>query len=82
MLIHPEGTRTRDGSMNKLKEGAALLAIKSGYPLISVQIEGAYEIFPYDKKDQSCFVLRENRDILLKFISENLFIQIRTMQKI
>lgn len=66
LLIHPEGTRTRDGSMNKLKEGAALLAIKSGYPLIPVQIEGAYEIFPYDKKRPKLFCIERKQRYTLK----------------
>lgn len=52
--------------MNKLKEGAALLAIKSGYPLIPVQIEGAYEIFPYDKKRPKLFCIERKQRYTLK----------------
>lgn len=46
VLIHPEGTRTRTGQMNVLKQGAADLAIKANVPLIPVKIQGAYEIYP------------------------------------
>lgn len=66
LLIHPEGTRTRNGSMNKFKEGAAMLAIKSGYPLLPVQIEGAYEIFPYNRKKPRLFHLEKKQRYTLK----------------
>lgn len=66
LLIHPEGTRTRNGSMNKFKEGAAMLAIKSGYPLLPVQIEGAYEIFPYNRKNPRLFHLEKKQRYTLK----------------
>ncbi len=48
LLIHPEGTRTRDGKLGKFKSGAADLAIKSGLKIIPVCINGARDIFPPD----------------------------------
>jgi len=46
LLIHPEGTRTKNGQLGKFKEGAARLSIDSGIKIIPVCINGAYEIFP------------------------------------
>lgn len=50
LLIHPEGTRTRNGKLGEFKNGAAELAIKSGVKIIPVCIYGAYEIFPPNRK--------------------------------
>jgi len=49
-LIHPEGTRTRDGRLGSFKEGAAKIAIETGMTIIPVALEGGYEIWPYDQK--------------------------------
>jgi 1-acyl-sn-glycerol-3-phosphate acyltransferase len=46
LLIHPEGTRTRNGKMLPFHRGAANLAIATNTPLIPVRIIGAYNIFP------------------------------------
>jgi long-chain acyl-CoA synthetase len=45
MLVHPEGTRTRDGEMHEFKGGAAKLAIDAGVNIIPVWIDGAWDIF-------------------------------------
>ncbi len=50
MLIHPEGTRTRNGKLGDFKSGAAKLSIKSGVEIIPVCILGSYDIFPPHKK--------------------------------
>ena len=50
LLIHPEGTRTRNGRLGTFKPGAAKLSIDSEVDIIPVCINGAYEIFPPDKK--------------------------------
>ena len=49
-MIHPEGTRTRDGKLGEFKKGAAALAIDTDTVIIPVCINGAREIFPPDKK--------------------------------
>ena len=46
LLIHPEGTRTRDGDLLPFRRGAARLALVTGSPIIPVRIQGAYDIFP------------------------------------
>ena len=50
MLIHPEGTRSRDGKMHDFKGGAAKLAIDADVPVIPVRIDGAWDIFPPHRK--------------------------------
>jgi 1-acyl-sn-glycerol-3-phosphate acyltransferase len=46
VIIFPEGTRTKDGTMQDFKAGAMVLAIKSGVDLVPVAIKGTYEILP------------------------------------
>ena len=46
MLIHPEGTRTRDGKLGDFKNGAAELSIKADVPIVPICINGAREIYP------------------------------------
>lgn len=50
VLIHPEGTRSEDGIFRKIKNGASVIAIETGVPIVPVYISGAYEIFPKNKK--------------------------------
>jgi len=44
--IFPEGTRSRDGQLREAKSGVALLAMRSGAPLLPVGISGSGRIFP------------------------------------
>src|SRR5205085_8789890 len=46
VLIFPEGTRTRDGSVAPLKPGFISVARRSRVPLIPVGIDGAYQAWP------------------------------------
>lgn len=50
VLIHPEGTRSADGIFREIKSGASVLAIDAGVPVVPVYINGAYDLFPRDKK--------------------------------
>ncbi|MEP7081358.1 MAG: lysophospholipid acyltransferase family protein [Chloroflexota bacterium] len=50
MGIFPEGTRSRDGRMREVRPGAALLAIRSGAPIIPVGIAGTHRMFPGHSK--------------------------------
>ena len=47
VLIAPEGTRTRDGSLGKFKLGPLHLAREAEAPIFPVVIRGAYELMPY-----------------------------------
>lgn len=46
LLIHPEGTRTRNGELGEFKQGAAKLSVDTGVKIVPVCIDGAYEMFP------------------------------------
>ncbi len=45
VMIHPEGTRTYDGRIAEMKNGAAYLANKTGVPVVPVYIDGGFEVF-------------------------------------
>lgn len=48
--IFPEGTRTKDGSLGKFKNGAFFIARKAGVPILPVAIIGAYEFYNHRRK--------------------------------
>lgn len=68
MLVHPEGTRTLDGRLGEMKNGAAYMAMKSHVPILPVFIDGGYEVFsrhmkwprPFDEKGR-------RRTVILNF---------------
>ncbi len=45
MLISPEGTRTKSGTLQVPKEGIALLAVKSGAPILPVGLWGNKQLW-------------------------------------
>jgi len=46
VLLFPEGTRTRDGSLGDFKKGGFHLAIKAGVPIVPVAIRGSRRLMP------------------------------------
>ena len=46
IAVFPEGTRSGDGVLGEPRDGAALLAMRSGIPLLPVSITGSNRIFP------------------------------------
>lgn len=46
VLIFPEGTRTRDGNMQRLKPGFCAVARRSKKPLVPVGFDGAFQAWP------------------------------------
>jgi 1-acyl-sn-glycerol-3-phosphate acyltransferase len=46
LVIFPEETRARTGELLPFKSGAALLALRSGFPLLAVGIAGTRRILP------------------------------------
>ena len=49
-IVFPEGTRTRDGSLQPAKPGAGFIIAKTLAPVVPMRIFGAYEAFPRDSK--------------------------------
>ena len=45
-LIFPEGTRSRDGKMQRFKRGGFFLALESQAAIAPVSIDGSYELMP------------------------------------
>jgi len=46
IIVFPEGERTFKGEINKFKQGAGLLALEMGVPVIPVRLRGMFEILP------------------------------------
>jgi len=46
LLVFPEGTRTGDGSIGRMKPGIGMLAERAAVPIVPVLIDGAYEMLP------------------------------------
>jgi len=45
-IVFPEGTRSRDGTLQPLKKGAFVLAIATQHPLVPVVVRGTFGIMP------------------------------------
>jgi 1-acyl-sn-glycerol-3-phosphate acyltransferase len=61
-LIYPEGTRSPDGRLQPFKKGVAVMAIKSGVPIVPVACSGAHRIM--EKRKLSI----KPGDILVEFL--------------
>lgn len=46
VLVFPEGTRSKDGSLGAFKRGAFTMAVRSGRPILPMSIQGAHRIIP------------------------------------
>lgn len=46
LVLFPEGTRSRDGTLGRFRRGSFALAIEMGVPLVPVAIEGGGRVFP------------------------------------
>ena len=44
VLLYPEGTRTKDGSIQNFKPGGLLLAVENGIPIVPIYYSGTYSI--------------------------------------
>lgn len=50
ILIHPEGTRSRNGQLGPFESGAAYLGYKYKAPILPVYIKGGHDIWPPSQK--------------------------------
>lgn len=50
VVVFPEGTRSENGQLQPFKLGVAMLALKTGCPIIPVYIQGTFEALPAHRK--------------------------------
>jgi 1-acyl-sn-glycerol-3-phosphate acyltransferase len=46
LFVFPEGTRSPDGSLQEARDGIALLALRSGAPVVPIGIAGSHGVWP------------------------------------
>jgi 1-acyl-sn-glycerol-3-phosphate acyltransferase len=46
LVMFPEGTRSRDGSIGKIRSGAAVLAAQHRIPIVPIYVGGTYDAMP------------------------------------
>ena len=46
LILYPEGTRSRNGKLKKIKRGAALLSTELRLPIVPAYIRGSFESLP------------------------------------
>jgi 1-acyl-sn-glycerol-3-phosphate acyltransferase len=46
LILFPEGRRSPDGQLVEFKPGAAMLAVRTGAPIVPVHIRGAFQALP------------------------------------
>jgi 1-acyl-sn-glycerol-3-phosphate acyltransferase len=50
LLVFPEGTRSRDGALQEARDGVAVLALRTGAPIIPIGLAGSYGVWPRGQK--------------------------------
>lgn len=46
VVVYPEGSRSRDGRVHRLRSGVARLAAQTGVPVVPAAVRGIYEVWP------------------------------------
>jgi 1-acyl-sn-glycerol-3-phosphate acyltransferase len=46
LLVYPEGTRSRDGRIGRLRTGVAVLAAEHGLPIVPIYVTGTHDAMP------------------------------------
>ena len=50
LFVFPEGTRSRDGALGEGRDGVAVLALRTGAPIVPVGVTGSYDRWPRGQK--------------------------------
>jgi len=50
LFVFPEGTRSRDGALGSARDGVAVLALRTGAPILPVGIGGSNGVWPRGQK--------------------------------
>jgi 1-acyl-sn-glycerol-3-phosphate acyltransferase len=65
LLMFPEGTRSRDGEIGKLRSGAAVIAAQHGIPIVPIHVRGTHDAMPpgqnWPKRKPGRFVSRRHK---------------------
>jgi 1-acyl-sn-glycerol-3-phosphate acyltransferase len=65
VLMFPEGTRSRDGSLGKMRSGAAVIAQQHHVPIVPIFVKGTHEAMPpgrnWPKRLKGRFLSRRHR---------------------
>lgn len=67
LVLYAEGTRSRDGSVGRLRTGAAVLAARHGLPLVPIHVDGTRAAMPLGRKWMARPSLRRRHPIALSF---------------
>jgi 1-acyl-sn-glycerol-3-phosphate acyltransferase len=46
LLVFPEGTRSREGKLGRLRSGAAVIAQQHGIPIVPIRVKGTHDAMP------------------------------------
>jgi 1-acyl-sn-glycerol-3-phosphate acyltransferase len=63
VMIFPEGTRTKDGNLQRFTDGAFALAIKHQVPILPVVVEGTFNCIP-----KHTWVFGPSNDMIVKVL--------------
>ena len=65
LLMFPEGTRSRDGEIGKVRSGAAVIAAQHGIPIVPIHVRGTHDAMPpgqnWPKRKPGRFVSRRHK---------------------
>lgn len=50
LMVFPEGTRSPDGSLQHAKDGVAMLALRTGAPIVPIAVAGSDRVWPRGRK--------------------------------
>jgi 1-acyl-sn-glycerol-3-phosphate acyltransferase len=50
LFVFPEGTRSPDGTLQPARDGVAVLALRSGAPIVPVGISGSHAVWPRGRR--------------------------------
>ena len=50
VAVYPEGSRSRDGRVHRLRSGVARLAARSGAPVVPTAVVGIFEVWPIGQR--------------------------------
>jgi 1-acyl-sn-glycerol-3-phosphate acyltransferase len=67
LVMFAEGTRSRDGSVGRLRSGAAVLAAQHDLPLVPIHVSGTHEVMPVGRYWMQRRPGRERHPIEIRF---------------